>query len=119
MIDVINKAINKKIKSISFTEVINGLVEEINPLSIKINDRISIGLDFIEPKSLGISDNSPNPTLPFVIGDKVNLIRYNNGQRFYVLGATSGGMVLNCDGGHPDSNYGGIDVLSGGEVDGS
>ena len=88
MINIVNEAINKKLDSISFTTVITGIVESLEPLKIKLNDRITIGLDFIEPKSLGINDNSPNPALPFIIGDKINMIRYNNGQRFYVLGAS-------------------------------
>lgn len=91
MINAVNEAINRKLASMSFTSVVNGLIESIEPLKIRINDRIIIGLEFIEPKSLGISDNSPNPAFPFVIGDKINLISYNNGQRFYVLGTTGGG----------------------------
>lgn len=91
MITAVNEAINRKLASMSFTTIVNGIVESIDPLSIRINDRISIGLGFIEPKSLGISDDSPNPALPFIVGDKINMIRYNNGQRFYILGAAGGG----------------------------
>ena len=91
MIDVVNKAINRKLKSLSITDIVSGIVESINPLKIRLNDRIVIGLDFIEPKSLGISDDSPSPALPFIVGDKIQLIRYNDGQRFYILGAASSG----------------------------
>lgn len=85
MIDLINQAINRKINSISFTEIIIGTVTSIDPIKIRINDRIEIGLEFIEPSSLGISDDSPLPSLPLTVGDKVQMVRYNRGQRFYVL----------------------------------
>ena len=92
MISIINEAINRKLASTSFTTIIKGVVIDLNPLKIKINDRITIGLDFIEPKSLGINDDSPSPALPLIVGESVDMIRYNNGQRFYVLGksVTSG-----------------------------
>ena len=86
MISIINEAINRKLASTSFTTIIKGVVTDLNPLKIKINDRITIGLDFIEPKSLGINDDSPSPALPLIVGESVDMIRYNNGQRFYVLG---------------------------------
>lgn len=90
MIETINKAIEAKLKSKSWTNVVKGVVTNLDPLKIRISDRIEIGLEFIEPASLGINDMSPIPAqYPFVIGDKVNLIRYNNGQRFYILGAST------------------------------
>lgn len=85
MIDIVNAAINKKLNSISFTEIIIGTVTSIDPIKIRINDRIEVGLEFIEPSSLGINDNSPLPSLPLTVGDKVQMVRYNRGQRFYVL----------------------------------
>ena len=85
MIDLVNKAINRKLDSISFTEIVIGTVTSTNPFKIRINDRIEIGLEFIEPSSLGISDDSPLPSLPLTAGDKVQMVRYNRGQRFYVL----------------------------------
>jgi hypothetical protein len=85
MIDIINAAINRKLNSISFTEIIIGTVTSLNPFKIRINDRIEVGLEFIEPSSLGISDDSPLPSLPLTVGDKVQMVRYNRGQRFYVL----------------------------------
>lgn len=86
MIDVVNEAINRKLNSINFTEVVVGTVESVNPLQIRINNRIVIGQNFIEPMSLGISDYSPNSALPLIVGEKVQMVRYNRGQRFYVLG---------------------------------
>lgn len=86
MIDVVNEAINRKLNSINFTDVIIGTVESVNPLQIRINNRIVIGQNFIEPMSLGISDYSPNSALPLIVGEKVQMIRYNRGQRFYILG---------------------------------
>ena len=85
MIDIVNAAINKKLNSISFTEIIIGTVTNIDPIKIRINDRIEVGLEFIEPSSLGINDDSPLPSLPLTVGDKVQMVRYNHGQRFYVL----------------------------------
>lgn len=86
MINYVNEAINRKLASISFTTIVNGIVESLDPLQIRINSRIVIGSDFIEPKSLGIDDYSPDQTLPLIVGEKLQMVRYNNGQRFYVLG---------------------------------
>ena len=44
MIDLVNKAINRKLDSISFTEIVIGTVTSTNPFKIRINDRIEIGL---------------------------------------------------------------------------
>lgn len=86
MISTVNEAINRKLNSISFTDIIVGTVESINPLQIRINSRIVIGQNFIEPMSLGINDYSPNSALPLIVGEKVQMIRYNRGQRFFILG---------------------------------
>ena len=86
MINTINEAINRKLASISFTTIVKGTVESLNPLKIRINNRIVIGTDFIEPKSLGLDDYSPGQFLPLIIGEKLELVQYNNGQRFYILG---------------------------------
>ena len=86
MITAVNEAINRKLASMSFTTIVNGIVESISPLQIRINSRIVIGSDFIEPKSLGIDDYSPGQTLPLIVGEKLQMVRYNNGQRFYILG---------------------------------
>ena len=87
MINAVNEAINRKLNSISFTDIVIGTVESINPLKIKISDKISIGMNFIEPMSLGIDGSSPDSSLSLIVGDKVQMIRYNNGQRFYILNA--------------------------------
>lgn len=101
MISAVNEAINRKLASISFTTIINGIVESINPLRIRINSRIVIGSDFIEPKSLGINDYSPNQILPLIVGEKLQMVRYNNGQRFYILGKSASALnkkiILNTD----------------------
>lgn len=86
MIDIVNEAINRKLNSISFTTVIKGVVESLEPLKVRISNKIVIGLDFIEPRSLGIDDSSPSSALPLVVGEEIDMIRYNNGQRFYILG---------------------------------
>lgn len=88
MIKIVNEAINRKLASMSFTNIITGKVESLSPLQIRINDRIVIGQSFIEPMSLGLSDYSPNFALPLVVGETIQMVRYNNGQRFYVLGKT-------------------------------
>lgn len=88
MISIVNEAINRKLASMSFTNIIVGKVESVQPLQIRINDRIVIGQSFIEPMSLGLNDYSPNSALPLVVGEKIQMVRYNNGQRFYVLGKT-------------------------------
>ena len=94
MINTINEAINRKLNSISFTTIIKGTVESLEPLKVRISNKIVIGLSFIEPRSLGIDDSSPSPALPLVVGEEIEMVRYNNGQRFYVLGkAASGGTV--------------------------
>ena len=85
MIGAINEAINRKLNSISFTEIVVGTVESIDPLKIRLSDKISIGMNFIEPMSLGIDDSSPDSSLSLIVGEKVQMIRYNNGQRFYIL----------------------------------
>ena len=85
MITTVNEAINRKLASISFTDIIIGTVQSLEPLEIRINNRIVIGLSFIEPMSLGIDDNSPSSALPLTVGEKVQMIRYSNGQRFYIL----------------------------------
>lgn len=94
MIDIVNEAINRKLASISFTTVIKGVVESLDPLKVRISNKIVIGLSFIEPRSLGIDDSSPSSALPLVVGEEIEMVRYNNGQRFYVLGkAASGGTI--------------------------
>lgn len=85
MIGAVNEAINRKLNSISFTEIVVGTVESIDPLKIRLSDKISIGMNFIEPMSLGIDDSSPDSSLSLIVGEKVQMIRYNNGQRFYIL----------------------------------
>lgn len=90
MIGTVNEAINRKLASMSFTDIIIGKVESIDPLQIKINDRIVIGQSFIEPMSLGLNDYSPSSALPLTVGETLQMIRYNNGQRFYILGKTGG-----------------------------
>lgn len=85
MMGPIYEAINRKIASISFTTIVDGVVESLDPFKVRLNDRLSIGLSFIDLSSLGIDDNSPSSALPFIVGEKIKMIRYNNGQRFYVL----------------------------------
>lgn len=97
MIGAVNEAINRKLNSISFTNIIVGTVESLNPLQIRINSRILIGQSFIEPMSLGINDYSPNSALPLVVGEKVQMVRYNNGQRFYILGKSVSSSTINVD----------------------
>lgn len=95
MISTVNEAINRKLNSISFTDIIVGTVISLDPLQVRINSRIVIGLSFIEPMSLGINDNSPSSALPLIVGEKIQMIRYNNGQRFYVLGKAASGGTIN------------------------
>ena len=93
MISIVNEAINRKLQSMSFTDLVVGKVESVTPLKIRINDRVVIGQSFIEPMSLGIDGNSPNFALPLVVGDTLQMIRYNNGQRFYILGVYNFDML--------------------------
>ena len=95
MINTVNEAINRKLASVSFTDIIIGTVISLEPLQIRINNRIVIGLSFIEPMSLGIDDNSPSSALPLTVGEKVQMIRYSNGQRFYVLGKSTNASTIN------------------------
>ena len=94
MISIVNEAINRKLASMSFTNIITGKVESVYPLQIRINSRIVIGQSFIEPMSLGLDDYSPNSALPLIVGETIQMIRYNNGQRFYILGKTSGPLEI-------------------------
>lgn len=95
MISTVNEAINRKLASISFTDIIIGTVISLEPLQIRINNRIVIGLSFIEPMSLGIDDNSPGSALPLTVGEKIQMIRYSNGQRFYILGKSTNASTIN------------------------
>lgn len=95
MINTVNEAINRKLASVSFTDIIIGTVISLEPLQIRINNRIVIGLSFIEPMSLGIDDNSPSSALPLTVGEKVQMIRYSNGQRFYILGKSTNASTIN------------------------
>ena len=95
MISTVNEAINRKLASVSFTDIIIGTVQSLEPLEIRINNRIVIGLSFIEPMSLGLDDNSPSSALPLTVGEKVQMIRYNNGQRFYILGKSTNASTVN------------------------
>ena len=95
MINTVNEAINRKLNSISFTNIVIGTVVSLEPLQIRLNSRIVIGLSFIEPMSLGITDNSPSSALPLIVGEKIQMIRYNNGQRFYVLGKSVSASTIN------------------------
>ena len=95
MISTVNEAINRKLASISFTDIIIGTVQSLEPLEIRINNRIVIGLGFIEPMSLGLDDNSPSSALPLTVGEKVQMIRYSNGQRFYILGKSTNASTIN------------------------
>ena len=97
MINTINEAINRKLNSISFTTIIKGTVESLEPLKIRISDKIVIGLSFIEPRSLGIDGSSPSSALPLVVGEEIEMVRYNNGQRFYVLGKATNFNTINID----------------------
>ena len=94
MIKYVNEAINRKLNSISFTDIIVGTVQSLDPLQIRINSKIVIGQSFIEPMSLGINDNSPSSALPLIVGEKIQMIRYNNGQRFYVLGKSTNASTI-------------------------
>lgn len=94
MISTVNEAINRKLASVSFTDIIIGTVISLEPLQIRINNRIVIGLSFIEPMSLGIDDNSPSSALPLTVGEKIQMIRYSNGQRFYVLGKSTNASTI-------------------------
>lgn len=88
MISVINKAIDQKLGAITWTNIIEGKVISLDPLSIDIGSNMFIGLDFIDKSSVGISegDESPNPAqYPFEIGDSIYMIKYNKGQRYYAL----------------------------------
>ena len=84
MIKTINKAINRKLNSMSFTTIVNGKVTSLDPLTINIEDRLTITKQFIEPKSLGL-DKDGNGEIKLKLFEEVQLIRYNNGQRFYLL----------------------------------
>lgn len=95
MIKYVNEAINRKLNSISFTDIIVGTVQSLDPLQIRINSKIVIGQSFIEPMSLGINDNSPSSALPLIVGEKIQMIRYNNGQRFYILGKSTNANTIN------------------------
>lgn len=95
MIKYVNEAINRKLNSISFTDIIVGTVQSLDPLQIRINSKIVIGQSFIEPMSLGINDNSPSSALPLIVGEKIQMIRYNNGQRFYILGKSASASTIN------------------------
>ena len=95
MISTVNEAINRKLASVSFTDIIIGTVQSLEPLEIRINNRIVIGLSFIEPMSLGLDDNSPSSALPLTVGEKVQMIRYSNGQRFYILGKSTNASTVN------------------------
>lgn len=95
MINTVNEAINRKLASVSFTDIIIGTVISLEPLQIRINNRIVIGLSFIEPMSLGLDDNSPSSALPLTVGEKVQMIRYSNGQRFYILGKSTNASTIN------------------------
>lgn len=95
MINTVNEAINRKLASVSFTDIIIGTVISLEPLQIRINNRIVIGLSFIEPMSLGLDDNSPSSALPLTVGEKIQMIRYSNGQRFYILGKSTNASTIN------------------------
>jgi hypothetical protein len=95
MIKYVNEAINRKLNSISFTDIIVGTVQSLDPLQIRINSKIVIGQSFIEPMSLGINDNSPSSALPLIVGEKIQMIRYSNGQRFYILGKSTNASTIN------------------------
>ena len=84
MIKTINEAINRKLNSMSFTTIVNGKVTSLDPLTINIEDRLNITKQFIEPKSLGL-DKDGNGEIKLKLFEEVQLIRYNNGQRFYLL----------------------------------
>nr|DAK95763.1 MAG TPA: Baseplate structural protein [Caudoviricetes sp.] len=84
MIKTINEAINRKLNSMSFTTIVNGKVTNLDPLTINIEDRLNITKQFIEPKSLGL-DKDGNGEIKLKLFEEVQLIRYNNGQRFYLL----------------------------------
>ena len=45
--------------------------------------------------SLGIDDNSPGSALPLTVGEKIQMIRYSNGQRFYILGKSASASTIN------------------------
>lgn len=84
MIKTINEAINRKLNSMSFTNIVNGKVTSLEPLIICIEDRLNITKQFIDPKSLGL-DKDGNSEIKLKLFEEVQLIRYNNGQRFYLL----------------------------------
>lgn len=97
MIDLFNQAIDRKLRDFEFTNIIKGTVTSVSPLLININDKITITETFIEPKSLGI-DTFEGATIPLHIGEKLNIVKYNKGQRYYILGKSISSESINYNG---------------------
>lgn len=97
MIDLFNQAIDRKLRDFEFTNIIKGTVTSVSPLLININDKITITETFIEPKSLGI-ETFEGATIPLHIGEKLNIVKYNKGQRYYILGKSISSENINYNG---------------------
>ena len=97
MIDLFNQAIDRKLRDYEFTNIIKGTVTSVSPLLININDKITITETFIEPKSLGI-ETFEGATIPLHIGEKLNIVKYNKGQRYYILGKSISSESINYNG---------------------
>ncbi|MDD4689995.1 MAG: DUF2577 family protein [Eubacteriales bacterium] len=79
----------------NLTDLVFGEVISIEPLLIKVDNRFTIGIDFLILSqcvkavtiAVTIGDHSGTIALSrdLIIGDKVRMLRINQGQSFYVL----------------------------------
>lgn len=79
----------------NLTDLVFGEVISIEPLLIKVDNRFTIGIDFLVLSQwvkavsivVTIGDHSGTIALSrdLIVGDKVRMLRINQGQSFYVL----------------------------------
>jgi hypothetical protein len=79
MINEIKKIIANYLNSVKMTQLMMGSVETVNPLSIKMGDKLII------PNELIAGNQKANLIHAEQIGTKVRLIRNYGGQEYFIL----------------------------------
>lgn len=76
MIEAIKEIVKNYLNTIKPTKLVFGVIDSVSPISIKINEKLSV------PEELIIWTPS---LLPTDIGKKVLMVQQEGGQQFYIM----------------------------------
>lgn len=91
LIKIIKKACSEVLESQKLTDIIYAKVTSQNPLEVEVEGRFPIGENFLvlsplcREKKVNINGQEVILWENLKVGDKVNLMRFNKGQNFYVI----------------------------------